>query len=456
MKFTIKTIGCKVNTYESNKLRNEIEKLGFEYIDVNDKDSYKDLDFYIVNTCSVTSVADKKSRQMLHLAKKYNNNIKVIAIGCMVDSLVGATSCEDQTIGATSCKAQQNGLTGIDYLLPNNKKDNLPELLMSLAAKPVYASDSIGSTSCRALPNPRIRAFIKIQDGCNQYCTYCIIPFLRGSIKSRDNSDIIKEVKEKVETGVKEIVLTGIHLSSFGLDRVGKSYESDGAIEIARDSLIKIMGEISAIDGVDRIRLGSLEPRIINDSFLSKLSVENNIDQTTVNLPKKFCANFCLSLQSGCDKTLKRMNRHYTTSDYEKSCNLIRKYLPDALITTDVIVGFPGETKEDFEESLNFVKRMRFYNPNIFQYSRRKGTKADLMDNQLTTNEKKERAKVMIAVCDKISKEIEEEYNKINHEILVEETFEKDGSLYATGYTKEYVKRVIKISKFNKNLIHIS
>lgn len=482
MNFTIKTIGCKVNTYESTKIKDELIKLGFNYIDVEDKESYKDLDFYIVNTCSVTSIADKKSRQMLHLAKKYNPNVRVIAIGCMVDSLnVGENAYRRGEFNEPS-------LAGVDYLIPNYKKDTFSDFLLSLSnavganANVVEANaNTVGDDilSSHVDANSRIRAFIKIQDGCNQYCTYCIIPYLRGNIKSRDNDDIVKEVREKVKSGVKEIVLTGIHLSSFGLDRVGKSYESEGAIEIARNSLLEIMNQIAEIEGIERIRLGSLEPRIIDVNFLSQLAedgalslcgrtecpplqengedvlrshVGDDILSSRVGanacgaLSRKFCANFCLSLQSGCDKTLKRMNRHYTTADYEKACDLIRKYLPNATITTDVIVGFPGETEEDFVESLEFVKKMRFYNPNIFPYSIRQGTKAAEMDNQLSNAEKHRRAKTMIEKCEKISKEIQEEYNKTEHEVLIEEKVMEDGIEYGIGYTMEYIKKKVKIS----------
>ena len=460
MNFTIKTIGCKVNTYESTKIKDELVKLGFNYIDVEDKEGYKDLDFYIVNTCSVTSIADKKSRQMLHLAKKYNPNVKVIAIGCMVDSLSVGDDILSSHVGASL------QLSGVDYLIPNYKKDTLPDFLLSLSNAVETNANTIGSNtntvganantvgddilSSHVDASSRVRAFIKIQDGCNQYCTYCIIPYLRGNIKSRDNDDIIREVKEKAKAGVKEIVLTGIHLSSFGLDRVGLQYENEGAIEVARKSLIEIMSRISEIEGIERIRLGSLEPRIINDYFLQPLVgddiLSSHVGASLRALGRKFCANFCLSLQSGCDKTLKRMNRHYTTSDYENACNLIRKYLPNATITTDVIVGFPGETEEDFNESLEFVKRMRFYNPNIFPYSIRQGTKAAEMDNQLSNAEKHKRAKIMIEECERITKEIEKEYNKTEHEILVEEKVVEDGVEYGVGYTKEYIKKKVKIN----------
>lgn len=426
MKFTIKTIGCKVNTYESTKLMDELVRLGFEYVDVDDKESYKKLDFYIVNTCSVTKIADKKSRQMLHMAKKINPNVKVIAMGCMVNSLSVGT------------KDENNNLDGVDYLIPNEKKDSIPEFLLSIY-KDMNRVECNNSEIKNNVSN-RIRTFIKIQDGCNQYCTYCIIPFLRGNIKSRKIDDIIKEVKEKAASGVKEIVLTGIHLSSFGLDDFNKSYESEGAIDIARKNILKVVEEIAKVDEIDRIRLGSLEPRIISESFLQDLISEKNNN--------KFCANFCLSLQSGCDATLKRMNRHYTTADYENSCNLIRKIIPYATITTDVIVGFPGETKEDFFKSLDFVKRMRFYNPNIFPYSKRQGTKAAVMEGQLTNDEKHNRSVSMINECEKISKEIEKEYFEKYPEkakdVLVEEYIEIDNAKYGIGYTREYIK--VKIS----------
>ena len=452
LNFTIKTIGCKVNTYESSKIKDELTKLGLVYVDVENKNEYKNLDLYIVNTCSVTSIADKKSRQMLHLAKKYNPNVIVIAIGCMVDSLtigddilsspVGASTASPLNPVGASYTSQQ--LVGVDYLISNKDKNKLTELIKTFIRQSCTGElcEPPARESSASLTT-RIRSFIKIQDGCNQYCTYCIIPYLRGNIKSRDNDDIINEVEEKAKSGVKEIVLTGIHLSSFGLERVGLQYENEGAIEVARKSLLEIMSEVAEIDGIERIRLGSLEPRIINEDFLKPLVGAS----TASPLAKKFCANFCLSLQSGCDKTLKRMNRHYTTKDFETACNLIRKHLPNATITTDVIVGFPGETEEDFIESLEFVKRMRFYNPNIFPYSRRKGTKADAMDNQLTNQTKHDRVKIMIGECDKITKVIEDEYNKVEHDILVEELIEDNGIKYGIGYTKEYIKKKIEIKE---------
>ena len=477
--FTIKTIGCKVNAYESNVIKEKLVSLGFNYIDVEEKYKYVDLDYYIVNTCSVTSIADKKSRQMLHLAKKYNKNVKVIAIGCLVNSL----RVENSKVNS----AYDIFLDGVDYLISNEEKDKIVELIISLSKekgtknieneKEKNKADIKESTKdvlAKPYSRARIRSFIKIQDGCDEYCTYCLIPYLRGHIRSRSETEILDEIKKCIENGVKEVVLTGIHLSSFGIDKVKLnddndkhlSYESIGAISIARENLISILNQISelkvSVNGemreLERIRLGSLEPRIIDEKFLSAIApkiVKNDItNDVTIEfntaLNSKFCASFCLSLQSGSDKTLKRMNRHYTTKDFENACNLIRKYIPYATITADVIVGFPGETDADYEESLAFVKKMRFYNPNIFPYSRRKGTKADEFSGQLSNNIKHERSVRMIKECEKISNEVENEvlsmkeklFKKDANKILVEEIVEKDNIKYKVGYTKEYIKRM--------------
>lgn len=467
--FTIKTIGCKVNAYESNVIKEKLVSLGFNYIDVEEKYKYVDLDYYIVNTCSVTSIADKKSRQMLHLAKKYNKNVKVIAIGCLVNSL----RVENSKVNS----AYDIFLDGVDYLISNEEKDKIVELIISLSKekgtqnieneKEKNKADIKESTKdvlAKPYSHARIRSFIKIQDGCDEYCTYCLIPYLRGHIRSRSEIEILDEIKKCIEKGVKEIVLTGIHLSSYGLDKENLSYEREGAISIARNKLLLLMEKIAKIcvdvngekKEIERIRLGSLEPRIIDETFLKALAptiIENEMAvRFDKELSSKFCASFCLSLQSGSDKTLKRMNRHYTTKDFENACNLIRKYIPYATITADVIVGFPDETDADYEESLAFVKKMRFYNPNIFPYSRRKGTKADEFSGQLSNSIKHERSVRMIKECEKISNEVENEvlsmkeklFKKDANKILVEEIVEKDNIKYKVGYTKEYIKRMEK------------
>lgn len=478
--FIIKTIGCKVNTYESNKIRDELIDLGFEYFDDEEK-CYDSVDYFIINTCSVTNIADRKSRQMIHKAKKLNPNIKVIATGCYVnasllefdkntintknDSLTSDNNVKNKNIVINEC----NDLYGIDVLVPNNEKQNIPRILMELENKKKTQfslkdechkkveenilknridEESIVKKDIKEKNiaiNKNVRAFIKIQDGCNQYCSYCIIPFLRGNITSLSDDEVIDIIKNKLSDGVKEIVLTGIHLSSYGIDRANMSYESVGAIDNARKNLMELIKKICSLDKLERLRLGSLEPRIINDEFLSALNEEN--------IKNKFCPNFCLSLQSGSDKILKNMNRHYTTVEYNAVCDLIRKKLPYATITTDVIVGFPGETNDDFIDSLNFVKQMRFYNPNIFPYSRREGTVADKLPNQIENSEKHRRAKVMISECEKITEELRNDYIKkynnneseILKNILVEEKIIEDNVKYAVGYTKEYMKFKIRI-----------
>lgn len=422
MNFCVKTIGCKVNIYESNKIIESLEKNGFNYIDIDDLDHNKKIDFYIVNTCSVTQIADKKSRQVLHRIRRQYPNCKVIAVGCFVDSL-NEHNFEFKSIA--------------DIFIKNNEKDNIATIIKKhirsdeLEIKRTITNNSI-------INKQNVRYFIKIQDGCNQFCTYCIIPYLRGRIKSRDEVQIINEIFDKLKNGVKEVILTGIHLSSYGLDKENMTYENDGALEKARNNLLNLIENISKlnVDGneIERIRLGSLEPRIINEKFISTLC--------DGKLKDKFCHNFTLSLQSGSDKILKSMNRHYTVSDFENAVNIIRKYMNDSTITTDIIVGFPGETEEDFNETLNFVKKIRFYNPNIFPYSKRPGTKAASFLNQLSHRTKHERVVKLIDICEKITDEIEQELNN-NTDILVEEIIEKDGIRYGIGYTKEYIKKKI-------------
>lgn len=479
MKFTIKTIGCKVNTYESNKIKDELISLGLSFIDVDDKDLYKDLDYYIINTCSVTALADKKSRQMIHSARAKNSKMKIIATGCSISKIL----------------KNKEKIEGVDIEISNEEKDDLVKIIindinnrnkignfdintndirnsnsnsysnnenskknMDTSNNRVFAKVKkencenyytehlynrlIGSDN-NILRNKvgnyeeRIRAFIKIEDGCDEYCTYCIIPYLRGHVKSRDDNDIIKDVKEHLKKGVKEIVLTGIHLSSFGLDRENINYENKDAISKARDNLLSLINKIVALkeeENLDlkRIRLGSLEPRIIDENFIEKLSSKPISDV--------FCPSFCLSLQSGSNIILKSMNRHYTVEDFEKAVEIIRKYFSLAFITTDIIVGFPGETESDYNETVDFVKKIRFYNPNIFPYSRRAGTIANNMENQLTNKIKHDRSVNLIKICKQINKEIEEEYNKIPHEVLVEERICEKGKIYEVGYTKDYVK----------------
>ena len=419
MNFTIKTIGCKVNIYESNKIKEELEKKGLNFIEINDNE--KAIDYYIVNTCSVTSVADKKSRQKLSRAKKLHPNCKVVAIGCFVNSL-------DDNIKKT--------LNYVDLFIKNEDKMNIYDILLKNFGEVKSDKENIN------IKEKSVRSFIKIQDGCNQFCTYCLIPYLRGRITSRNEEDVLSEILELIKSGSKEVILTGIHLSSYGLEKCNMSYEEEGAISISRNnliSLIKKIANLKTVDGkeIERIRLGSLEPRIINEEFVKMLISED--------MKGKICQNFTLSLQSGSDKILKLMNRHYSVNDFENAVNIIRKYMNASTITVDIIVGFPGENDEDYYETLEFAKKMRFYNPNIFPYSKREGTKAYNFKNQLTTRVKHDRAVRLIKECEIISREIEDELMDIDRDVLVEEIIEENGVKYGIGYTKGYIKKKIRL-----------
>lgn len=460
MKFTIKTIGCKVNTYESNKIKDELLSLGLSFIDVNEKSSYKDLDYYIINTCSVTVLADKKSRQMIHSARTKNSKMKIIATGCSIsktlkynekiegvdieitnenkDKLVDVIIDDINKAKGISVVKDIENVTNINnrnvYLEKKNKEINEDNYEKFTDSKKKLGKNKVIDNF---IIEEKVRAFIKIEDGCDEYCTYCIIPYLRGHVKSRNDDEIIEDIKKYLKRGVKEIVLTGIHLSSFGLDREGLRYENENAISKARNNLITLINKIAELNNdkeynLKRLRLGSLEPRIIDEVFIKNLSSKPISDI--------FCPSFCLSLQSGSNKILKLMNRHYTIEDFENAVNIIKKYFPFAFITTDIIVGFPSETESDYKETVDFVKKIRFYNPNIFPYSRREGTTAYKMENQITNKVKHDRSVNLINICNKINKEIEKEYNKTFHEVLIEERISDSGKVYDIGYTKEYVK----------------
>lgn len=370
-KVAFHTLGCKVNICETEALMRLFEAKGYEITDFSNE-----ADVYVINTCSVTNIADKKSRQMIHRAKKMNPNALIIATGCYTDGF-DESKCEE---------------LGCDRIISNADKNVLVE------EADAYVEHMGAHT----------RATIKIEDGCNQFCSYCIIPYKRGRIACRPAEKILAEAKRLAQVGHKEIILTGIHITSYG-----------------RDELIKLIGDIAEIEGVKRIRLGSLEPRIIDDEFMSGLK-----------RIEKFCPHFHISLQSGCNKTLAAMNRHYTTDEYRSKVELIRKYFDHPAVTTDVIAGFPGETEEDFEESLAFVDEMKFFEMHIFPYSRREGTGAAKMPNQLTMNEKAARVDRLEEINEKNSSKFREYYIGREIEVLTEE----ESGEYVTGHTPEYVK----------------
>ena len=405
-KVALHNLGCKVNAYEVEAMQQLLEEAGYEIVPFQEK-----ADVYVINTCSVTNIADRKSRQMLHRAKKMNPAAVVVAAGCYVQA-AGEELKKD---------------AAIDVIIGNNRKKDLVPLLDEYFAGKHVEEDSlidIGKTrEYEALHINKIadhtRAFIKIQDGCNQFCSYCIIPYTRGRVRSRKPEEIMEEIKGLVDRGYREVVLTGIHLSSYGLDLDGIT-------------LLDLMVKIDKIQGLERLRLGSLEPRIVTEEFTRTLAGLRTI-----------CPHFHLSLQSGCDATLKRMNRRYTTEEYEKGCQILRKYFDRPAITTDVIVGFPQETEEEFAQTVEFLKRIHFYEMHVFKYSRRAGTRAADMPGQLTENQKGQRSDVLLKLDQEMSLEYRKSFLGEEKEVLMEEKIVIDGTEYLVGYTREYVKAAI-------------
>lgn len=402
-KAALHNLGCKVNAYETEAMQHLLEEAGYEIVPFTQK-----ADVYVINTCSVTNMADRKSRQMLHKAKKNNPDSIVVAAGCYVQ---------------TSEKEVLNDLS-VDIVIGNDRKHDLVRLLEE------YSMDSVNDTvddindgkhDFEELfidqAKEHTRAFIKVQDGCNQFCSYCIIPYARGRVRSRRFENVIAEVERLAANGFKEVVLTGIHLSSYGVD----FEEATGLLELIQ--------AVNAVKGIERIRLGSLEPKIVTEHFASELS---KLD--------KICPHFHLSLQSGCDATLKRMNRKYTTKEYERGCELLRKYFVHPAITTDVIVGFPGETEEEFEQTKAYLEHIHFYEMHIFKYSKRKGTRAAVMPDQIDEQVKAARSEKLIALGHDMSKEFRKFYIGKNEEVLFEEKAVIGDKEYFVGYTKEYVK----------------
>ena len=401
-KVALHNLGCKVNAYETEAMQEILEQNGYEIVPFEEK-----ADAYIVNTCSVTNMADKKSRQMLHRAKKMNPEAVVIAAGCYVQS-AGEELLKD---------------TSEDILIGNNEKVNLPSILENWEKEhnPLHMHDLTREHTYEELTLSHTaghtRAFMKIQDGCNQFCTYCIIPYTRGRVRSRRLSDIVAEAGRLAENGYQEVVLTGIHLDSYGTD-----------LE-EHENLLTVIQEIAKIDGIKRIRLGSLEPRIMTEEFVAGLAAE-----------EKLCPHFHLSLQSGCDATLKRMNRRYSAEEFRQCCERLRRHFDDPALTTDVIVGFPGETEEEFTATVEFLKDICFYETHVFKYSRRKGTKADRMPDQIPEQIKNQRSDVLLALTEKNSGEYRKKLLGRTVKVLLEEESTIGGTTYLAGHTREYVK----------------
>ena len=422
-KVALHNLGCKVNSYEIDVMQQMLQKNGYQIVEFEQK-----ADIYIVNTCSVTSIADRKSRQMLHKAKKKNPEAIVVAVGCYVQTGTEAILKDE----------------GIDLAIGNNKKKDLVAILEQyLLEKGMHTEDkTLHDTTIIDINHTKeyeemtleqtaehTRAYIKIQDGCNQFCTYCIIPYARGRVRSRKKEDIIKEIEGLVKRGYKEVVLTGIHISSYGTD-------------FGQAGLLDLVQSIQEIEGLHRIRLGSLEPRIVTEEFAKGLSELS-----------KVCPHFHLSLQSGSLNTLKRMNRHYTPGEYLKGVEELRKAFVNPAITTDVIVGFPGETEEEFEETKEFLENIRLYEMHIFKYSIRKGTIAAKMPDQVPDQIKAERSDILLEMEEKLSREYREIYIGQEVAVLFEEEKEILGESYQIGHTSQYVKVAYKTDKILSNQI---
>ena len=406
MKVALHNLGCKVNAYETEAMQELLEQNGYEIVPFKEG-----ADIYVINTCTVTNMADRKSRQMLHRAKKMNPDAIVVAAGCYVQA-------KEQSGEIDEC---------IDVVIGNNKKKELIEILdqyckerqgvkkamIDINHTKEYEEMHLSKTA------EHTRAYIKVQDGCNQFCTYCIIPFARGRVRSRAKADVISEVKDLAANGYQEVVLTGIHLSSYGVDLEG-------------EDLLSLILAVNEIEGIKRIRLGSLEPRIITEEFAK-----------TISGLEKMCPHFHLSLQSGCNETLRRMNRRYTAEEYYEKCQLLRKYFKNPALTTDVIVGFPGETEEEFAQSKAFIDKVDFYETHIFKYSKRAGTKAAVMENQVPEQVKTQRSNELLALDKEKRTKYEESFVGTTVEVLVEEQVEHDGRKVQVGHTKEYVKVIV-------------
>ncbi len=403
-KVAFHNLGCKVNAYEIEAMQQLLAENGYMVVPFDEK-----ADIYIINTCTVTNMADRKSRQMLHRARKKNPDAVIVAAGCYVQEKGDqADECIDIIVG-------NNRKKDIAAILSQYERENKGEVFdarLDIGHTKEYEELSLAHTAGHT------RAYIKIQDGCDQFCSYCIIPFARGRIRSRSKENVMSEVRRLAENGYKEVVLTGIHLSSYGMDLGGES-----------NSLLSLVMQIHEVSGIERIRLGSLEPRVITEEFAEKLS-----------LLTKVCPHFHLSLQSGCDATLRRMNRRYTSEEYYEKCCLLRKYFKNPALTTDIIVGFPGETKEEFEQSKAFVDKVNFYETHVFKYSRREGTKAADMDFQIPEEVKTKRSNELLEMNARKKKAFENTLIGTVKEVLIEEEEVCNDGIYGIGHTREYVK----------------
>ena len=399
-KAALHNLGCKVNAYETEAMQELLEDSGYEIVPFHEK-----ADIYIINTCTVTNMADRKSRQMLHRARKMNPDAIVAACGCYVQ------------------EKPEEVADSVDIVIGNNRKKEIVHILEEYEkGREGIRKDLVDIGHTREYEDLHLsrtaehtRAYIKVQDGCNQFCSYCIIPYARGRVRSRSMESVREEVETLARNGYQEVVLTGIHLSSYGID--------------TGTDLLSLIRTVHEVAGIKRIRLGSLEPRIITEEFAEAIA----------GLPK-MCPHFHLSLQSGCTETLKRMNRRYTAEEYYEKCELLRKYFRNPALTTDVIVGFPGETEEEFKASRDFIDKVDFYETHVFKYSRREGTKAAAMPDQVPEEEKTRRSNILLDLSRKKQAAYEQRLLGTTQEVLIEEEIRRNGEIYQVGHTREYVK----------------
>ena len=426
------TLGCKVNQYETDAMRGSFEAEGYEV-----KEFSQEASVYVINTCTVTNMADRKSRQMMHRAKKKNPDGIIVAVGCYVQA----------------AKEQLEEDTLIDLVIGNNMKSQVVQIVEQYIQdnrhtedRDAYVADIAHSheyeTMHIEMVSEHTRAYIKIQDGCNQFCSYCIIPYARGRVRSRKMEDILQEVRNLTANGYKEIVLTGIHISSYGLDFEHTADEQEDYGPFKNSALIDLIEALSGIEGLERIRLGSLEPRIITENFVRRLCKVPQI-----------CPHFHLSLQSGCDETLKRMNRHYTTALYLEKCGILRQYFDRPALTTDVIVGFPGETEEEFAQTERFLETVHFSDMHIFKYSKRRGTKAADMPNQIDPQIQSVRSEKLIALGERMKDDFLEACKDQEQVVLIEEETEIDGTKYMTGHSKNYIRCAFEMDGLVPNMV---
>ena len=426
------TLGCKVNQYETDAMRGSFEAEGYEV-----KEFSQEASVYVINTCTVTNMADRKSRQMMHRAKKKNPDGIIVAVGCYVQA----------------AKEQLEEDTLIDLVIGNNMKSQVVQIVEQYIQdnrhtedRDAYVADIAHSHEYETMHietvSEHTRAYIKIQDGCNQFCSYCIIPYARGRVRSRKMEDILQEVRNLTANGYKEIVLTGIHISSYGLDFEHTADEQEDYVPFKNSALIDLIEALSGIEGLERIRLGSLEPRIITENFVRRL----------FKVPQ-ICPHFHLSLQSGCDETLKRMNRHYTTALYLEKCGILRQYFDRPALTTDVIVGFPGETEEEFAQTERFLETVHFSDMHIFKYSKRRGTKAADMPNQIDPQLQSVRSEKLIALGKRMKDDFLEACKDQEQIVLIEEETEIDGTKYMTGHSKNYIRCAFEMDGLVPNMV---